>query len=480
VEDQPPTGGAGVEILLEAAEGDALVAEFGDRVDEMLETAAETIEAPHNERVAFSQGISGPRPTGAVGGGAAGVVLKHALAAGLGEGIALELEVLIGGADASIADDHGRPSDNSALIGFMLHSFSDGYRHIRCPAADTGVRAPKLVAETTVCETAPVVLRPHNLGARFAYACHTWLKDMRPGRCSDRCVEEQYSCLLMPSDSGFRQALSDFATQLTQNFSALTTAQPEDQLKRPVQNLIEALKPGVVTRTEASVFEVGGRPDIAVESDRLLAGHIELKAPGLGANPSRFRDPHSRGQWRKFAVLPNLVYTDGSEWRLFRTGEEIAAVRLHGDVTTDGAAAFTPEEAVQLRRLLDVFLAWEPIVPTRPETLAELLAPLCRLVRDDVIVALRDPDSGLAELSRDWRSVLFPDTDDAQFADAYAQTLTYALLLARFSGARDVDPDSAARTLDSGHGLLAGALRVLGNVDVRQEVGSGLDAIPFT
>ena len=281
----------------------------------------------------------------------------------------------------------------------------------------------------------------------------------------------------MLSDDAFRQACSAFAKTLTQSFASTTEAQAEDQLKRPVQNLLALLRDGIVTRTEASVHEVGGRPDIAVDVNRLLAGHIELKAPGIGANPRRFKDPHSRVQWKKFTALPNLIYTDGNEWRLFRSGEEVAAVGFRGDVTTDGPAAITPEQAGHLKRLLNLFLRWEPIVPTRPQALAELLAPMCRMVRDDVSDALLDPESGLAQLARDWRDVLFPDTDDAQFSDAYAQTLTYALLLARFSGAERPDPDAAAHALDSGHGLLAGALRVLGNPDVRSEVGPGLDVL---
>ena len=281
----------------------------------------------------------------------------------------------------------------------------------------------------------------------------------------------------MLSDASFREALEDCATTLARNFASSTRAQPEDQLKRPLQNLLEALQPGIVTRTEAAVAALGGRPDIAVDVRRLLTGHVELKAPGLGATPSRFRDAHSRAQFKKFKALPNLIYTDGNEWTLFRSGEHVARVRFSGDVTTDGAAAFDAAEAEQLRRLLYDFLQWEPIAPSTPRALAELLAPLSRMIRDDVSSALGDPASGLSQLAREWRDVLFPDADDAQFADAYAQTLTYALLLARFSGAEHADLATAERTLDSGHGLLAGALRILGSPDVRDEVGAGLDVL---
>lgn len=279
------------------------------------------------------------------------------------------------------------------------------------------------------------------------------------------------------SDALFRESLKECAEGLTRNFASSTRAQPEDQLKRPLQNLLEALLPGIVTRTEATVAELGGRPDIAVDVEHLLTGHLELKAPGLGATPSRFRDAHSRAQWKKFKALPNLIYTDGNEWTLFRSGERNARVRFSGDVTADGAEAFTAAEAEQLRRLLHDFLQWEPSTPTTPRALAELLAPLCRMIRDDVSTALEDPSSGLSHLAGEWREVLFADADDAQFADAYAQTLTYALLLARFSGAESADLATAERTLDSDHGLLAGALRILGNPDVRSEVGAGLDVL---
>jgi hypothetical protein len=34
----------------------------------------------------------------------------------------------------------------------------------------------------------------------------------------------------------------------------------------------------------------------------------------------------------------------------------------------------------------------------------------------------------------DWRRLLYPDLTDEQFANAYAQTITFALLLARVDG----------------------------------------------
>jgi hypothetical protein len=272
-----------------------------------------------------------------------------------------------------------------------------------------------------------------------------------------------------------RAALDAFATALTRNFAdaAANPAQPEDQLKGPMQELLAAagtaFGANVVARAEART-DLGVRPDLGVTVDRLLAGHIELKAPGKGAQTARFSDAHDRQQARRLAGHPNLVYTDGNEWALYRNGARVGQmVRAEGNVTTDGARAFSDADAVATETLLRDFLFWQPLVPSSPKALAELLAPLTRLLRENVASALEDSSSALAHLAREWRDVFFPDADDAEFADAYAQTLTYALLLARVEGEADLHVHAPER-LDRRHGLLAQVLRVLAQPEARQEV----------
>jgi hypothetical protein len=166
-----------------------------------------------------------------------------------------------------------------------------------------------------------------------------------------------------------------------------------------------------------------GRPDMGIAVKGLLAGHIELKAPGKGADPEKFKGA-DKEQWERFKNLPNLIYTDGNEWALYRSGQlEGKMVRLAGDVTTAGQAAISPADAEAILTLMQDFLRWEPIVPPSPTALAKMLAPLCRLLRTDVLTALQNRDSNLSHLATDWRKYLFPDADDFQFADAYAQTL---------------------------------------------------------
>lgn len=280
----------------------------------------------------------------------------------------------------------------------------------------------------------------------------------------------------LPSPRAFRDALRNYAEDLRTNFATPVRANPEDQLKAPVQALLRAAGTGIVARTEAQVDELGGRPDIGVAQRGVLCGFVELKAPGKGARARGFRGADRR-QFEKFRALPNLIYTDGSEWVLYREGEVRGEIVRFGDVTALGADALDDEQVDTLYRLLVDFLNWQPIVPNSPGALAEMLAPLCRLLREDVRTVISRETSNLAQLAQEWRQYLFPDADDDQFADAYAQTLTYALLLARLNGEARLTTARAAANLDSGHGLLAQTLRVLTQPEAREEISTSVDLL---
>jgi hypothetical protein len=273
-----------------------------------------------------------------------------------------------------------------------------------------------------------------------------------------------------------------YADSLKSKFDFVGQINPEDQLKGPVGALVmgfgELLSMQLETVTEVQRPDLSGRPDVGVSRKRLLVGYVELKAPGKGANPARLTGADLK-QWKKFQDLPNLIYTDGIEWALYRSGERVGkVVRAAGDLTEEGARAVDQLFADGLLELLRDFFLWEPQTPANPRALAQLLAPICRLLRSDVLEALADPDSNLSAAARDWRQYLFPDADDHQFADAYAQTLTYALLLARLSDAgATLSIASAVRTIHRGHELLADALKILGDDNAVEEIRVPVDLL---
>lgn len=109
--------------------------------------------------------------------------------------------------------------------------------------------------------------------------------------------------------------------------------EPENQLRAPFEQLLADLaefsnlpKTAVAAVGESSVSDLKTRPDYAVTVHKALVGFIELKAPGKGADPRKFKDPHDKVQWEKLHSLPNLIYTDGNAFSLWQDGELVDSV----------------------------------------------------------------------------------------------------------------------------------------------------------
>jgi len=284
-----------------------------------------------------------------------------------------------------------------------------------------------------------------------------------------------------------QDALRYFAEAVKAKMSQLTAGEPEEQLRSPFENFMSAaggvLDCNVLCIGETPLPDRVGRPDYAVVVNDLLAGFVELKAPGVGANTKRFKG-HNREQWKRFQSIPNLLYTDGDEWALYRSGEVVRKIaRLSGGVATEGKDAVNAQDASAVERILRDFLSWQPIIPTDRKgkidlkAFAGLLAPLCRMLRDDVTDALQNQNSPLVQLAKDWRELLFPDASDERFADAYAQTVTFALLLGRSEGAEPLTLENAETTLATQHSLLSRALQVLTDPGARVEMSASLDLL---
>lgn len=258
-----------------------------------------------------------------------------------------------------------------------------------------------------------------------------------------------------------------------------TTGQPEDQLRNPLEILFAGLAAEASVRDvtlvgETSLADLKTRPDFSVTAGKALIGFIEAKAPGKGANPNAFTDPHDKAQWDKLKSLPNLIYTDGSAISLWRNGErEGDILRFEGGIDSAGAKLGAP---AGLLALISNFLTWDPVAPRNAKQLAQVSARLCRFLRDEVLEQLGIRNSALAGLKEDWRALLFPDADDATFADGYAQAVTFGLLMAKSKDiALDDGLDAVARELSQTNTLIGTALRLLTEQDLH--LGPALDTL---
>lgn len=262
-------------------------------------------------------------------------------------------------------------------------------------------------------------------------------------------------------------AISAFGVAAKAKLSNLAVrGEPEDQLRTPLETLILDLaelmpiaRNTITCVGESSLTDRNTRPDYAITRSNLLVGFIELKAPGKGADPKRYKG-HDKDQWEKIRSLPNLLYTDGNEFSLWHNGERVGEiVRLDGNVETSGHTLKAPST---LLALFSDFLQWKPTQPRDAKQLAEISARLCRLLREEVNEQLRLHNLNLVALATDWRKLFFPDATDGEFADGYAQAVTFGLLMARAHGIPlATGLSEAARKLGKSSSLIGTALRVL-------------------
>lgn len=257
--------------------------------------------------------------------------------------------------------------------------------------------------------------------------------------------------------------LKDFAASIRTKLSLGGSGEPEEQLRAPFEIFLQAVGKAfsmdIKSKGETYLHGIG-KPDFSVHCNNALCGYVELKQPGKGADPSRYRG-HDKRQWERFKTLPNILYTDGNEWALYQNGERVGRITtITYDITLKGAQAVLADDALDLEPILREFVTWNPIAPSSAKELAILLAPVCKLLRTEVQENMKEPDSPFTLLAQDWRKTLFPGATDAQFADAYAQTVTFALLLARAEGGSTENLRKAEQALAADHALLSKALKI--------------------
>lgn len=125
--------------------------------------------------------------------------------------------------------------------------------------------------------------------------------------------------------------------------------EPEDQLRAPLERLVADLaelcgfeREWVAAVGESSLSTLKTRPDYAITMRNVLVGFVEVKAPGKGADPRRYKG-HDKEQWEKLQSIPNLLYTDGNSFSLWQNGDLVGSiVELDGDIETSGTKLAAP------------------------------------------------------------------------------------------------------------------------------------------
>ncbi len=177
-----------------------------------------------------------------------------------------------------------------------------------------------------------------------------------------------------------------------------------------------------------------GNPDFRIwDGSHQVIGYIEAKAPGAKLDQIET----SEQLQRYLHTFPNLILTDFYEFRLYRQGVLIERALLARPFIAQTLKTKPPAEQVQaLIHLLETFFSFALPPTLTPEALSVELARRTRFLRDQVI--LPELAAQVAKQQGDlygfydaFKKYLVSGLTEAQFADLYAQTITYGLFAAR-------------------------------------------------
>ncbi len=219
----------------------------------------------------------------------------------------------------------------------------------------------------------------------------------------------------------------------TRYISGIST---EHSYRGDLQNLLESLVPDVMVTNEPSRVACGA-PDYIITRKNIPVGYIEAKDIGADLENKLYKEQFDRYK----ASLTNLIITDYLTFRLFHDGVLVDTVIL-GNIEKGKVIGNTAKYEAFTNFIVDFSIQTGKTI-TSAEKLAKMMAGKARMlatVIENVLVSdeagqnnviYESANNSLREQLAAFQLVLIHDINPKEFADIYAQTITYGMFAAR-------------------------------------------------
>ena len=276
------------------------------------------------------------------------------------------------------------------------------------------------------------------------------------------------------TDELFRRYLKELATVARQGDAREESYYPA--FKGLVEALGDHLGRGRVVVTVLPKPTEAGNPDFRVwDGKSQIIGYAEAKTPG--ADLDRVARSEQLRRYRE--TFDNVLLTDFLRFVLFREGAEVARATLAEPVALTLGRVPPLADAPGTRALFERFFDYALPAKLGPRPLAERLARLTRFLRDQVIEEeVRKGKAGeLYEFYQTFKKVLIADLTEKQFADLFAQTLTYGLFAARIRAEGEFNRRLAYDLIPHTLGVLRDVFRFISLAELPEHLEATLDDI---
>jgi type I restriction-modification system DNA methylase subunit len=232
----------------------------------------------------------------------------------------------------------------------------------------------------------------------------------------------------------------DIAGYLDQVRRAYDSGQATEHSYRPALHaLFRSVDPALTVINEPKKSE-GGMPDFLFQRGDIPFGWAEAK--DIDKDVIRLKGYSVEQRRRYEKAYPNLIYTNGVDFEFIREGQSVHFVSIADFVM---GLQPRPDRFEELERHLRLFAEQKPISIRSAAKLAEMMAAKAEIIKEELEIALADdPEfrSGLGGQFKSFKANLLPALTPDEFADLYAETITYGMFAARF---HDTDLNTFSR-----------------------------------
>jgi predicted helicase len=206
-------------------------------------------------------------------------------------------------------------------------------------------------------------------------------------------------------------------------------------LEELIKNIAVILKVNNVDVTVLPKKTEAGNPDFRIwDGKNHITGYIEAKDPSV----SNLDYIEGTEQLKRYcSTFPNVILTNFYEFRLYRDNQRIAQVMIGRPMIARQLHTPPPvENCDRFKEFFETFFSFSLPKVKSSRSLAIELAKRTRFLRDEVI-AVEIEENGtkghkqLIGFYEAFKKYLIGTLTEKQFADLYAQTITYGLFAAR-------------------------------------------------
>lgn len=214
-----------------------------------------------------------------------------------------------------------------------------------------------------------------------------------------------------------------------------------------------------------------GAPDFLITKDSLVLGYVENKR----VNAKLDETAQSNQIQKYFTLSPNIILTDYLRFCLLRQDDggaihierECKICELHElkAIAKNPKLCDLDSKARELTELFALFFTRTPKPINTAKEFANALALRTRILKDEL--ESNEENRHISAVFHTFKDALYKELDFSEFADSFAQTLTYSLFLSRLNNTsgKEIDIYNVKRFIPKSFPLIRGMSRFLDNLE---------------